>query len=145
MTTTRYFLDTNILVQFVRNSNLWQQIRDTYQPLVSNPTPFISVVSIGELRSLAIQWHWGDQKLEQVEFCLSFFQSQTIDNPTLIRAYATIDAYAESIGESMGKNDHWIAATAAVTGSCLLTTDRDFDKLHSRFLQRIWIDPAMKF
>jgi len=41
----------------------------------------------------------------------------------------------------MGKNDLWIAATAAVTGATLLTTDRDFDKLAPRFLAREWIDP----
>ena len=41
----------------------------------------------------------------------------------------------------MGKNDVWIAATAAVTGATLLTTDRDFDRLTPQFLTRVWIDP----
>ena len=76
-----------------------------------------------------------------MEFCLGFFQSQSIDDYEILRMYAVIDAYSESIGQSMGKNDLWIAATAAVTGATLLTTDRDFDKLAPRFLAREWIDP----
>jgi tRNA(fMet)-specific endonuclease VapC len=33
-------------------------------------------------------------------------------------------------------------ATARATGFTLLTTDRDFDRLHPTWLNRIWIDPA---
>jgi tRNA(fMet)-specific endonuclease VapC len=136
-----YLLDTNVLVHYVRASPVWVRIRDVYQPLTVIPSPLISVVSEGEIRSLALQWKWGRKKLDQMEFALSFFQSQTIDNPDLIRTYAAIDAYCEEIGQPLGKNDLWIAATAAVTGACLLTTDRDFDRLVPRFLTRDWIDP----
>lgn len=34
----------------------------------------------------------------------------------IVQAYATLDAYAVSVGVTMGKNDLWIAATAVVTG-----------------------------
>ena len=34
----------------------------------------------------------------------------------------------------MGKNDLWIAATAAVEGATLLTADNDFDLLSGTFL-----------
>ncbi len=34
----------------------------------------------------------------------------------------------------------WIAATAKTLGAGLLTTDNDFDHLHSKYLQRILID-----
>jgi len=136
-----YLLDTNVLVHYVRGSAVWQRIRDAYRPLTVTPTPKYCVVSDGEIRSLALQWEWAEKKLDQMEFCLGFFQPQTIDHPKVQRTYATIDAYCESIGQSMGKNDLWIAATAAVTGATLLTTDRDFDKLAPRFLTREWIDP----
>jgi tRNA(fMet)-specific endonuclease VapC len=141
MAAPSYILDTNILVHFVRGSKLWAQIRESHQLLLISPTPVISVVSVGEIRSLALQWTWGERKLEQLEYCLNYFQSHTIDNPTLLRAYATIDAYLEKVGQPLGKNDVWIAATAAVTGTRLLTTDRDFDRLHPRFITREWIDP----
>ena len=140
-TPTRYLLDTNVLVHFVRGSLVWDQIRTTHQPLLVTPTPQYCLVSEGEIRSLALQWKWGTKKLEQMEFCLGFFQTQSIDHPKIIRSYAAIDAYCESIGQSLGKNDLWIAATAAVIGATLLTTDRDFDRLAPKYLDRVWIDP----
>ena len=99
------------------------------------------MVSEGELRSLAAQWKWGRQKLDQMEFVLGYFRTLCIHDPDIIRAYAMIDAYCESVGHPMGKNDVWIAATAAVTGATLLTTDRDFDRLAPKYLARDWIDP----
>lgn len=77
-----------------------------------------------------------------MEFCLGFFQRQTIDDDEILRMYATIDAYCESVGQTMGKNDLWIAATAAILGATIITTDHDFDKLAPRFLSREWIDPT---
>jgi tRNA(fMet)-specific endonuclease VapC len=138
---TLYQLDTNILVHFVRASPVWRYVRDTYSPLTVEPIPQFCTVSEGELRSLAVQWLWADRKLDQTEFALGYFTLQTIEEPEVMRMYATIDAYCESVGQSMGKNDLWIAATAAVTGATLLTTDRDFDRIAPQFLNRLWIDP----
>jgi tRNA(fMet)-specific endonuclease VapC len=44
----------------------------------------------------------------------------------------------------MGRNDVWIAASAAVTGATLMTTDRDFDLLDGTHIQRVWIDPKTR-
>lgn len=140
-TSALYLLDTNVLVHYIRGSPLSQRIRDEYQLLTVEPTPRICLVSEGEIRSLALQWQWGKHKLDQMEFCLDFFQTQTIDDPEILRAYATLDAYCESIGQQLGKNDLWIAATASVLGATLLTTDRDFDRLSVQDLKREWIDP----
>ena len=41
---------------------------------------------------------------------------------------------------NMGKNDIWIAATAAVIGAKLITIDNDFDHLNGAFLEVIKID-----
>ncbi len=136
-----YILDTNILVHYVRASALWTRVRDTYQPLTTDPRPIISVVTVGEIRSLAIQWNWGQKKLDQMEFALAFFKVSAIHDPDLIQVYAVIDAFGEECGQPLGKNDVWIAATAAVRGATLLTTDRDFDRLTPRFIARDWIDP----
>ncbi|MEO2089729.1 MAG: type II toxin-antitoxin system VapC family toxin [Gemmataceae bacterium] len=139
-----YQLDTNILVHYIRHSAVWRHVRDTYQLLLIEPTPRICSVSEGELRSLALQWRWGARRLGQVEYCLGYFPRHTIDTPRVMEMYAVIDAYCESIGQPMGKNDLWIAATAAVTGATLLTTDRDFDRLAPRLLSHIWIDPDIR-
>lgn len=143
-TSPLYLLDTNVLIHFVRGSAVWDRIRDAYHPLTAEPQPIVSVVSAGEIRSLATQWNWGKQKLDQMEFALNTFELHTILDAAIIEMYATIDAYCESIGQSLGKNDLWIAATAAITGATLLTTDHDFDRLSPRFLARAWIDPDTK-
>jgi predicted nucleic acid-binding protein len=38
-------------------------------------------------------------------------------------------------------NDVWIAACTSAADATLLTTDRDFDPLVGRYLDRVWIDP----
>ncbi len=141
MPSPQLILDTNILVHYARASALWERVRDAYQPLTVEPRPVISIVTAGELRSLAVQWNWGTQKRDRVEFALSYFQSVMIGDNKLIQMYATLDSFCESVGQPLGKNDVWIAATAAVTGARLLTTDRDFDRLAPQFFARDWIDP----
>jgi len=136
-----YFLDTNILVHLVRDSATGQYIKNKYSLLVVDPRPLISGVTEGELRSLAYQWKWGVQKREQMRFFLSFFWRVPIEKPEVYEAYATIDAYSEAQGISMGKNDVWIAASASVFQAHLLTTDKDFDHLEPAFITRDYIAP----
>lgn len=137
----QYLLDTNILVHHIRDDEVGERVRDTYRPLLVVPTPIICVVTDGELRSLAVQFNWGRAKIDKMEFCLGYFRRVTIDEPKLLRAYAAIDAHAQRAGHPLGKNDAWIAATAAVTGARLVTTDRDFLPLDPLFLSCEWIDP----
>jgi predicted nucleic acid-binding protein len=136
-----YLLDTNILVHLIRGDAVWARVRATYQPLLIDPRPIISVVTAGELRSLALQFNWQAVKIDQLEFYLGYFQRVSIDDAEILRAYAVIDAHCNRLGQPLGKNDAWIAATAVVTGARLLTTDKDFDRLDPLFLSRDWIDP----
>jgi tRNA(fMet)-specific endonuclease VapC len=137
MATTLYLLDTNILVHYVRADAVWDHIRAEYNLFVVEPTPLISVVTVGELRSLAAQRQWGSAKLDQSAFALGYFGRVPIVTDDLIDAYVVIDSAMAARGHYMGKNDLWIAATAAVTGATLLTTDADFDPLPPDFLTRI--------
>lgn len=137
-----YLLDTNILVHYIRDSILWRSVSSRYQPFLIDPKPTISVVTEGEVRSLALQRGWGPKKADRLEYALEYFDCETIDDRDIIRTYAVIDAYCESIGRPMGKNDLWIAATAAALNATLLTTDRDFDHLTPQFLARDWINPV---
>lgn len=136
---TLYLLDTNILVHLIRDDTTGQHIRTVYNPLMVEPCPLISVVTTGELRSLIYQFHWGRNKADQALFLLNYFKEVPIHDRDIIEAYATMDAYSEAFGRSMGKNDLWIAATAKVTGATILTTDKDFDHLSPQFLHRILI------
>ncbi len=114
-----YLLDTNILVHMVRQD------------------------AVSELRSPAYQWSWGAEKKDQMRFLLGYFDRVPVDTPEMLEAYAVIDAYSESTGHSMGKNDAWIAAATHVTGRRLVTTDTDFDHLHPAFVTRDHIDPDL--
>ena len=138
-----YLLDTNILVQYVRDDSVWRRIQTRYSLLLIDPKPGICAVTVGELRSLALQWNWQVVKRNQMDFILSYVQHYTIARDPIYKAYATIETYTRSIGRRMGKNDLWIAATAAVTGAHILTTDHDFDHLSPKLVQLEWIDPAL--
>jgi len=137
-----YLLDTNILVHYVRGDQFQRRIEAKYGLLVTPTVPLISIVTEGEMLSLARQWGWGVARQKQLGFLLTMVRRVNLDAPGLLAAYAQIDAYSEAAGHSMGKNDIWIAATAAVTGATLLTADRDFDHLDPDYLSHIWFDPA---
>lgn len=76
-----------------------------------------------------------------MEFILSCFLRVAIGDSLILKTYAAIDAHSQAIGNSMGKNDIWIAASAKSVGATLLTTDKDFDHLNNLFITRVWIDP----
>jgi predicted nucleic acid-binding protein len=141
---TLYLLDTNILVHYVRGSAVWERLREEYQLLLIEPKPVICVVTVGEIRSLAYQWQWEEAKRSQMAFALGYFGIVNINTPDILESYALMDSYLERQGQSLGKNDLWIAATTQASGARLLTTDRDFDRLHPTFLDRDWIDPSTR-
>ena len=140
---TLYLLDTNILVHFVRDSAVWRRIQTKYSLLTRDPSPVISVVSIGELKSLANRHKWGTRRLRQVDYILSHLKAITIDDEPIFDAYADIETHTRRNGRPMGKNDLWIAATAQVYDATILTTDHDFDHLAPAFVQVDWFNPTL--
>jgi len=140
--------DTNILIYLAKDHSLqlFQQINP------DNNKVFISVVTVGELRSIALQNNWGPKKLYLLEVLLQEMLVVEI-NEALIDTYAQIDAYSQhrnaayddysfKTARNMGKNDLWIAATAALLGLKLVTTDNDFDHLHRIFFDLQKIRPS---
>ena len=143
MASPLYLLDTNILIHYVRDDGIWRRIRDEYQLLLIDPTPIISIVTAGELRSLALQWAWGPAKLDRMEFILGYLDVVPVEDSVIVANYAEIDAHFQLRGRKLGKNDLWIAATAVRFDARLLTTDRDFDELDPLFLKRDWVSPVV--
>jgi tRNA(fMet)-specific endonuclease VapC len=101
-------------------------------------------VTLGELKSFAIQRTWGTTKLKRLEILLAEFVLFDINQTPIIERYAEIDAFSQNLlpekplgqtPRNMGKNDIWIAATASVSEAVLLTTDHDFDHLNKVFLK----------
>jgi tRNA(fMet)-specific endonuclease VapC len=142
-------LDTNILVYISRAKDT-----DSVINFIATEAAnlYISVVSVAEIRSLAIRNKWGAPRVNLIE---SFWDRINVVEITQIyvNAYAQIDAYAQRLNpdfvdypfatpRNMGKNDLWIASLAAILNLELVTTDSDFDYLHNIFFPVRKINPA---
>ncbi len=136
-----YLLDTNVLLALLRGNPLGQMIEAEYQILASPARSIISVVTRGELLSLARQFGWNPAKLDSLRRLLDQLVSIGLDDHAIHDAYVEIDHASLQTGRKMGKNDLWIAATARASGLTLLTTDHDFDHLQKTWIDLVWIDP----
>jgi predicted nucleic acid-binding protein len=139
-----YLLDTNILLHLLRNDTIGKYVEEQLQVLDAPNIAIISVVTLAEIRSIAMQRAWGKSKVEVLEDLLSSFVIADIHAETVIEKYVEIDAFSQGkhptivlqvSARNMGKNDVWIAATAAALNVTLLTTDRDFSHLKDVFLK----------
>lgn len=137
-----YLFDTNILVFIIKGHSV---IAGLESEIDSDPNGLriISIVSKGEIESLAIQFKWGEKRLQQLESLLNQFLIVPIDSNQIVKAYSKIDAFSQGkhptlrlsgSSRNMGKNDLWIAATASVTNSTLITVDGDFDHLDKNII-----------
>jgi len=143
----RYVLDTNILLMYLRNveSPALQELNVKYNPLGAGNSPIICIVSVGELKALALKNNWGEKRILEMEAFLELFIIADINADDVLDMYAEIDAFSQNksknnplIGLSarnMGKNDLWIAAIAAVTDATLITADNDFEHLHNIYFK----------
>lgn len=125
---------------------LGQRIDAEYGLRLSKTRPLVSIVSHGEVRSLAARNGWGEKKLEALEHALTSLVTVDINHPRVLDAYVTIDVYSQNHSggaRNMGKNDLWIAACAKASGAALLTTDKDYLHLDPDQLSVEWVDPAL--
>ncbi len=128
-------LDTNILLHLLRGGAAGQLIDRHYGVSQRLPRAIISVVVKGELKGLAYKFGWGTENHKRVDDMLAALPAVDISHPVIIDGYARIDYVSSALGETMGKNDLWIAATTKVVGGTLLTTDGDFDHLSPLHIQ----------
>jgi tRNA(fMet)-specific endonuclease VapC len=136
-------LDTSIVIHIARPTQLGNQLVGQHPLHQRAERPLISVVTLGELMAFARKRNWGAPKMARLRETLQQLVPVDINSSAVIDKYAEVDALCEARGWSLGKNDLWIAATAAATGSLLLTTDKDFNPLHEvNFLRRVWYDPV---
>lgn len=139
----RYVLDTNILLHYLRKSDLSVQIDNRFNPLDSSRhEAILCVVSVGEIRALAKINHWGKRRVEKIEVLCNELLITDINSEDVIERYAEIDAFSQGklldrplrmSSRNMGKNDLWIAATASILNATLLTTDSDFNHLKDEY------------
>lgn len=144
-----YLFDTNALLIWMKNETARKKIEASYNPFDSINTALISVVTLGEIEAIALKNSWGTERIEKVELLLDKLVVLDINSADVLGRYAQIDAYSQrrlehhplnTTARNMGKNDLWIAATASVSNSKLLTSDKDFLHLDTVFLDLIYID-----
>lgn len=134
-------LDTSVLVYLARDGHVGRAIDRNFGLRQRKITPIISVVTIGEMQTLARWNNWGEQKRQKLQEVVESLIAVEVGRPPVLRQYAEINAWLRTNGRAMGQqNDIWIAATTKAVGGVLLTTDRDFDTVHPQLLEREWID-----
>jgi predicted nucleic acid-binding protein len=142
-TPSPYLLDTNVVLSLLRRNALGRFLEVAYGLSPPGPDHQVSIVTVGELRSLAGQSGWGPVKLAALDALVGSITAHNVDD-RFANAYAEIDTASHAVGHKMGKNDLWIAATARVLALTLLTTDKDFDHLRPTWIALEWVDPASK-
>lgn len=141
-----YVLDTNILVHFVRSNEHILHLDKQFSLFAEGNAAFVSIVSVGEIRSLAYQFGWGESKMSRMNHFLHALQPYPIESEEIAAAYAELDAFSQCYhpkfappsgmtARNMGKNDLWIAATTMLFGATLLTTDSDFAHFSPQFFR----------
>jgi tRNA(fMet)-specific endonuclease VapC len=149
-----YVLDTGLLLGHIRGAGYADHAERTYALSQPPNVSLVSVVSKGEIYSLAIQFNWGERKKLELDSLLRRIPVVDINTDRIIQCYAEIDAYSQGkdrtkplptgmSSRNMGKNDLWIAATASVLNATLVTIDTDFDHLNSVFLTVAYINPRL--
>ena len=137
-----YLYDTNILVFIIKQEPTIEKLEKAIAQEAGN-LRIISIVTKAEIETLAVLFKWGEQKREQLKNIIAQFLIIPIDSEQIVSAYVELDAYSHGkhsskssglTARNMGKNDLWIAATAMVTDSTLLTSDKDFDHLNEVFI-----------
>ena len=143
----RVLYDTNILLQILRKSDSIERLQAKigFQDLEE----CISIVTVAEIRSLAVQFGWGNPRLNKMTEVLADLLVIDINLPEILDRYIEIDCYSKRKHPTlvsdfsaikMGKNDLWIAATASVYECSLLTMDLDFQHLHNRFIDVFYFE-----
>lgn len=139
-----YLWDTNILLLTLRQPSFYQTLNARYD--FTNPLNEIQIssVTVGEIHSIALRNRWGKNRMDALLQRLKDMKTINVtDDDFLIQMYSEIDNYSQNhhptlrmshSARKMGKNDLWIAATAAVAQATLISTDDDFTHLNGLFL-----------
>ncbi len=145
-----YLLDTGILLGVLRGAPYAKAALDEHGLNTPEAECVASVVSHAELHTFPLRNGWGQDRVERLEDLLRKIPAVGVNKPSIIRGFAEIKVFSQGkhpslklsgSARSIGDNDLWIAATTHVLGAHLLTSDRDFDHLVGKFIQRTYYDP----
>lgn len=91
-----YLLDTNILLIYLRDKKTRLEIESQFNPFGVQNSPIISIVSLGEIKSLALRNKWGKAKIQNLDSILNELIIADIYAEDLIEKYAEIDAFSQN-------------------------------------------------
>lgn len=136
-------LDTSVVLHVVRGKATGEALDRAFGLRARPDRPLISIITVGELLAFARQRGWGSAKVDRLKELVEELVVVDVRSQSVLDRYAEIDTFMVKHGHLIGDNDVWIAATASAAGAVLLTTDRDFDPMHDRFLSRVYFDPRV--
>ena len=98
-----YLLDTNIVLIYVRDTEFTRKLESKINILESTNNLVLSVVSLGELKSIGKQNKWGEKRMKRLFEILDRFLIADINVDEIVEMYAEIDAYSQ--GKLEGKQN----------------------------------------
>lgn len=126
-TVPMYLIDTSIFSYFLRSD----PIIDRYaEDLTAGARLFLSVQTVGELRSGAAQRGWGEKRKVQLQRFLDTFTILPITEATAT-VYAEVTTASRRAGRRLQVADAWIMATAKQYGLTLVAHDQDMEIGHT--------------
>jgi predicted nucleic acid-binding protein len=134
-------LDTNVLVHLLRRDATGQYLETSFALSRRPERPLLCSVVEGELRGLAAWWDWGAMRVAELEKAFTQLVRVSAGAPEVIRAYGELYAIQNNMGQRIGDNDLWIAATTRAVSGVLLTCDTDFQRIDQALVESIYVRP----
>ena len=91
----KYVLDTNIILFFLKNTTGRKRFEATYQLEKPDTITLLSIVTLGEIKSIALRNKWGEKKKRRLQNLLNEFVVIDIRFQEIIDAYAEIDTFSQ--------------------------------------------------
>ena len=74
----KFFLDTGILLGYIRGADFAKYVEKKFELTSPINISLISIVTIGEIYSLAAQFQWGDKRKKILQKTLETVQAYTL-------------------------------------------------------------------
>ena len=108
-------LDTNVLIHLIKDPSL-RLLTNIINP--DEKRLIVSIASIGELKSVALQNNWGEKKIQAMDSVLEKVSIVEI-NESLANTYAQIDAF--SFTQDIYRSSVYKTKPIRKIGSCYYT------------------------
>ena len=116
---TQIVVDTDVVSFLFKNHPIGRH----YDSELVGRVALVSFMTVAELERWAIQYRWGEQRLNWLHLYLNRF-TVVPSSPDLCRKWAEVMAAAQAADRRIECADAWIAATALLYSVPLVTHNR---------------------